>query len=138
MNHNCAFGRRISKRFTIFSAVFAGLFALVFGSVSTLAFVRLQNGVLGLYWANGTRSPIFYTISTAKPCPGVTDGSADAAIRMAFARWQAIPSTTISFQEDVNPRIGRAPTGSCRTSTSSGSTPTTARACSRRTRGSSP
>src|SRR5437870_11993104 len=70
---------------------------------SSYAFVRLQNGVFGLYWANGTRNAIQFTISTKKSCPGIADGSADAAIRMAFSRWQAIPSTSIPFQEDVNP-----------------------------------
>jgi hypothetical protein len=103
MNLHCRFGRRVSKRFTVLSAVFAGGLALVLGSVSTYAFVRLQNGVLGLYWANGTNQAIWYTISTSKPCPGVTDGSADNAVRLAFARWQAVPSTSISFQEDSNP-----------------------------------
>lgn len=100
---NCHLGRRISKRFTVFSALFAGSLALVLGSLSTYAFVRLQNGVLGLYWPNGTTQAIFFTISTSKPCPGVTDGSADSAIRLAFDRWQNIPSTSVHFQEDTNP-----------------------------------
>ncbi len=103
MNLQCRFGRRVSKRFTMLSAIFAGTLALVCGSVSTYAFVRLQNGVLGLYWANGTNQAIWYTISTSKPCPGVADGSADNALRLAFSRWQSVPSTSISFQEDTNP-----------------------------------
>ncbi|HZU95203.1 MAG TPA: matrixin family metalloprotease, partial [Planctomycetota bacterium] len=36
-------------------------------------------------------------------CPGVTDGSAEAAIRIAFQKWESVPSTTIRFQEDQNP-----------------------------------
>src|SRR5436190_3750558 len=100
---HCHFGRRVSKRFTVFSALFTGVFALVCGSVSTFAFVRLQNGVLGLYWANGTRNAISFTISTARPCPGAPDGSADSAVRLAFDRWQNVSSTSIRFQEDTRP-----------------------------------
>ena len=64
--HHCTFGRRISKRFTVLSAVFTMLLALVAGSVSTFAFVRLQNGVLGLYWANGTRNAIMRPVTMGK------------------------------------------------------------------------
>src|SRR4051812_24288433 len=100
---NCHLSRRVSKRFTVFSALFAGVLALAAGSLSTYAFVRLQNGSLGLYWANGSFQSVFYTVSTAKPCPGVTDGSADNAIRLAFERWQKVPSTSIAFTEDQRP-----------------------------------
>lgn len=102
--HRCPFGhgRRISKRFTLLSAALAGVLAL-FATVSSYAFVRLSNGPAGLFWGSGGRSPIFFAISTARPAPGITDGSADAAIRLAFKHWQDVPSTGITFQEDQRP-----------------------------------
>jgi hypothetical protein len=99
---HCHYGRRVSKRFTFASAAVALIFALT-ATVSSYAFVRLANGAYGLYWANGSHQAIVYTISTAMPAPGITDGSADAAIRLGFARWQAVPSTSITFQEDATP-----------------------------------
>ena len=102
MHLKCVDGRLVSKRFMFASSTLALMLALT-ATVSSYAFVRLANGAYGLYWANGTRNSIFYTISTSKPAPGIPDGSADAAIRLGFQRWQAVPSTSITFQEDQRP-----------------------------------
>jgi MYXO-CTERM domain-containing protein len=94
----------VSRRFIKATPVIAGLaLAIVLGgSLTSFAFVRLANGPQGLYWPGGTTAPITFTISSM-PAPGITDGSDAAAIRLGFRQWQNVPSTSIRFNEDLNP-----------------------------------
>jgi hypothetical protein len=95
--------RLVSKRF-IQASPFVAIIAMILGaSISSFAFVRLQNGPAGLYWNGALVAPVQYTISTAKAAPGITDGSDAAAIRVAFMQWENVPSTAIRFQENTNP-----------------------------------
>lgn len=95
--------RRVSRR-TIHRAplVAIGLSLLGIGW-SSYAFVSLQAGALPMYWSN---SSIVFTIAEGAD-PRITDGSDEAAVRLAFRAWAEIPSSRVAFFEDTSPASRR-------------------------------
>ena len=79
----------------------AALLSILLFAPAPPAFAYLKFGTtvngrqVTLTWA---RAPVRYFVSSASAVPGVTVGDFQAAVARAFAQWQAVPTSSISYQ----------------------------------------
>jgi hypothetical protein len=73
--------------------------ALALADVPAFAYLKFGTTVNGqqvaLKWA---RTPVRYFVSSGSSVPGVSVSDFESAVARAFARWQAIPTASISYQ----------------------------------------
>ncbi len=91
----------VTRRALIVSGLAVALLGVTLCSYTTYAFVRLNQEAGGMTWA-GNAPLIPYVIRRAGS-DDIPDESEDAAIRLAFAAWEEVTGSGISFYEDLGP-----------------------------------
>ncbi len=102
MSNSCPVGncpiRLVSTRFVFRLPAFVILTAFLGLGWSSYAFVSLQTGAAPLHWANPNVSFIINDVAD----PKISDESDVTAVRLAFQQWDEVPSSSISFFEDIS------------------------------------